>query len=353
MKGRSETLANNPGKMPSLKRKAPGGAGLGGLLQRRVKARIEPEPELDVGHSESDDAPSEEDVGSEGLDSEDEEDDVSGSEEESDAGSEESDDGGESRKSAADAAAQLSFGALLKAQAALGVSGRRKRRGSAADEDHSHSDQDAEDQQHPRFDRHSTTTTKDSKKKAVPKRTSKHAPVEMTSKKPVSRKRDFIEVHHKPQPRDPRFGPLGPGHGYSAPLDEAKLRKAYSFLDEYQESEMKQLKEAIKKTKNPEEKEKLSRALMSMESKKKARMRKDKERQLLEEHRKQEKELVKQGKQPFYLKKSEQKKRLLVEQFRDMKKGQVDKAIERKRKKVAGREKKSLPMVRRTAEDRY
>lgn len=259
----------------------------------------------------------------------------------------ESDTGGRDRKSAANAAAQLSFGALVKAQAALGVSGRKKRRGSGSDEDE-HDDEDGE--QNPRFDRHSFR--EESKKKAVPKRTSKHAPVEMSSKKPVSRKRDFVEVR-KPQPRDPRFGPLGAGHGYSAPIDEAKLRKAYSFLDEYQENEMKQLREAIKKTKNPDEKEKLSRALMSMESKKKARLRKDKERQLLEEHRKQEKELVKQGKQPFYLKKSEQKKRLLVEQFKDMKKGQVDKAIERKRKKVAGREKKSLPLVRRTAEDRY
>lgn len=68
--------------MSSIKRKAPGGAGLGGLLQRRVKARIDPEPEPDVDHSGSDDdAPSEEDAGSEGFGSEDEEDDVSGTEE--------------------------------------------------------------------------------------------------------------------------------------------------------------------------------------------------------------------------------------------------------------------------------
>ncbi len=71
----------------------------------------------------------------------------------------------------------------------------------------------------------------------------------------------------------------------------------------------------------------------------------------MDEHRKQEKELVKQGKKPFYLKKSEQKKRVLIDKFASMKKGQVDRAIERRRKKVAGKEKKELPMTRRGFEE--
>lgn len=184
------------------------------------------------------------------------------------------------------------------------------------------------------------------------KRTSKHAPVEMSSKKQVSRRRDFIEVP-KREARDPRFMPLGPG-GSSHPskVDEIKARKAYAFIDDYQQDEINQLKAAIKKEKDPMAKEKLQKALISMESRMKAKKRKDRERELLEEHRKQEKELVKQGKQPFYLKKSEQKKKLLLDQFANMKKGQVDKAIERRRKKVAGKEKKALPLARRTAEDR-
>lgn len=181
----------------------------------------------------------------------------------------------------------------------------------------------------------------------------------MTSKKPVSRRREFLvntDVPSKPKARDPRFAPVGLGGsiagGSKAVVDEIKARKAYAFLDDYQEDEMKQLRMAIKKTKDQHEKEELQRALLSMESKKKARLRKDKERELLSEHKKKEKELVKQGKTPFYLKKSEQKKQLLVEQFASMKKSQVDKAIERKRKKIAGKEKKALPFARRTAEDR-
>lgn len=190
------------------------------------------------------------------------------------------------------------------------------------------------------------------------KRSSKHAPIEITSKKPVSRRRDFLTVTaetKKPQPRDPRFMPLGPGAsaaGSGGKIDEIKARKAYAFLDDYRESEMQELRAAIKKTKDAAQKEKLQKALLSMESRKKAQERKDRERAVIEEHRKKEKELVKQGKTPFYLKKSEQKKRVLVDQFQGLKKKQVDKVIERRRKKVAGKEKKLLPLARRGAEDR-
>lgn len=130
-------------------------------------------------------------------------------------------------------------------------------------------------------------------------------------------------------------------------MDESKARKAYSFLDEYRDSELADLKAQVRKTKNPEEKERLKRQVLSMESKKKARARKDEEDQLLSEHRKKEKELVAQGKQPFYLKRSEQKKQLLTNRFEGMSKGAVDRAIERKRKKIAGKEKKELDFLTR------
>jgi ribosomal RNA-processing protein 36 len=204
--------------------------------------------------------------------------------------------------------------------------------------------------------------TKLASTKKLDKRSHKHAPVELTSKKPVTRKRDFLTVTaetKKVAARDPRFTPLGPGAsaagaggGGGSAIDEIKARKAYAFLDDYRASEMQELRAAIKKTRDAGEREKLQRALLSMESRKKAQDRKDRERAVIEEHRKKEKELVKQGKTPFYLKKSEQKKRVLVDQFQGMKKKQVDKVIERRRKKVAGKEKKLLPFARRGAEDR-
>ncbi len=174
-------------------------------------------------------------------------------------------------------------------------------------------------------------------------RSSKHAPTEISSKKAVSRKREVVPVP-KREFRDPRFEPL------SGFVNEAKIRAAYSFLDEYREDEIKELKSAIKTARDEDAKDKLKRALMSMESKKKAQMRKQKEQEILDKHRKAEKELVKQGKQPFYLKKAEQKKRVLLDQFGGLKGKKLDHVIERRRKKQEGREKKKMPFKRRAVE---
>ena len=128
-----------------------------------------------------------------------------------------------------------------------------------------------------------------------------------------------------------------------------KTKRNYAFLDEYRDDEMKQLKETIRRTKPTDEatKEALKRALLSMESRKKAQAAKDKQQEIIRTHRAKEKELIKQGKKPFYLKKSKQKKLALVERFKRLKGKQVERVMERKRKKKAGRERKNMPDVRR------
>lgn len=197
-------------------------------------------------------------------------------------------------------------------------------------------------------------------------RMNKHAPAEMTSKRPVSRYREAVAVP-KRNARDPRFDASVAGFSSKVPstarLDEIKAEKAYAFLDDYRETEMAALREAIKgpkpvkgKKKKPlserdeKEKEKLKRALSSMESRKKAKEAKEAERAVVEGHRKRDKELVEQGKKPFYLKKAETKKRVLLDRFSGMSDAQVDRAVARKRKKIAGKEKKSMPFARRGAD---
>ncbi|KAK4657065.1 rRNA biogenesis protein rrp36 [Podospora pseudocomata] len=331
--------------MSSVKRKQPPPT----LLQRRVRPRYEPEPESDV--EEISDAPSEEGAG---FDSEEDEDMSeaemrSGSDEEnSELGSDPEDGEDQSEDDTPQPTHQLSFGALAKAQAALGdkLNKRKRRSSSAASEASSSRDNSNNDNKFSLEKNHKKPLEK-------PSRTSKHAPVELSSKRQVSRRRDFLldPTSTKPQHRDPRF--FAPSTmSATSKIDEIKARKAYAFLDEYREKEMQELRVAIKKSKNAEEKEKLQKALLSMESKKKAQERKDKAQKVLDEHKKKEKELVRQGKNPFYLKRSEQKKRVVVETFKGMKKGQVDRAIERRRKKVAGKEKKLLPWARRTVDDR-
>lgn len=176
-------------------------------------------------------------------------------------------------------------------------------------------------------------------------RSSKHAPTELSSKKAVSRRREVVPVI-KRQFRDPRFEAL------SGPLDESKAQMAYSFLDDYREDEMKELRIAIKKAKSETEKEKLKGLLLSMESKKKAQERKRREAEILSRHRKEEKELVKQGKKPYYLKKSERQKRVLIENYSQLKGKQLDHILERRRKKLEHRDKKQLPWARRQALER-
>ncbi|KAK9355745.1 hypothetical protein V1523DRAFT_403979 [Lipomyces doorenjongii] len=172
------------------------------------------------------------------------------------------------------------------------------------------------------------------------KRVSKHAPQEISAKRPVSRFREVIEVP-KIIRRDPRFESL------SGKFDDAQFRKNYAFLDDYRAAELKDLSQRLKKTKDPNEIQNLQREYQSLDSKLKASKRKDFEKQILNEHEKKEKELVKQGKKPFYLKKADKRRLVLTKKYSEMKRSEVDRAIKRRRKKNISKERKQLPFSRR------
>ncbi|PTB35448.1 rRNA biogenesis protein rrp36 [Trichoderma asperellum] len=290
-------------------------------LERRVRARREEEWEPELSASDED---SGEEVSEEGGDNSDKD----GDSDEQDSGSEPEEP--EEEESKVDFSS-ISFGALSRAAASL-PSKKKKNKGDAEPDDAPSNIKTKEPLRREQ--------KKPSSRVEAAKRSSKHAPQEMSSKKPVSRRREILTDPRR-KARDPRFEAL------TGRLDEAKVAKNYAFLEEYRESEMADLRAQIKKTKDVTAKEDLKRQLLSMESKKKARQKKEDEAKLLQEHRKKEKELVAQGKQPFYLRKSEQKKQLLMNRYADMNKSQVDKAIERKRKKVASKEKKELISLER------
>lgn len=228
----------------------------------------------------------------------------------------------------------ISFGALARAQE--GLLGKRRFKTTDDDVDmipqtnllFSYTDAEAEERK---------AGKKDSRDFS---RSSKHAPAELSTKKAVSRRREVVQVK-KLDHRDPRFEP------FSGPIDGAKLKKNYSFLDIYRDSEMAELRAAILNSKNADSLEKLKQALRSMESRKKTDAVKDQEQAVLRVHRAKEKELVKQGKKPFYLKRGERRKLALVERFEGLKERQVDKLIERRRKKKTARERKGMPEGRR------
>jgi ribosomal RNA-processing protein 36 len=144
--------------------------------------------------------------------------------------------------------------------------------------------------------------------------------------------------------RDPRFDPL------AGRLDQNTVAHRYSFLNDYQASEVTTLRKALKdrKTKLTEhERDTIQRKVISLESKIATNKAKEREDKVVREHRKKEKELVSQGKKPFYMKQSEVKKQALVDRFEGMKSREKDKVIQRRRKKLASKERRNMPDDRR------
>lgn len=69
------------------------------------------------------------------------------------------------------------------------------------------------------------------------------------------------------------------------------------------------------------------------------------------EFKRRERELVKQGKKPFYLKKSDERKLHLIADYEDLKKkGKLEKVIEKRRQRQASKDHRLMPHDRRDAD---
>ncbi|RPA75866.1 DUF947-domain-containing protein [Ascobolus immersus RN42] len=175
-----------------------------------------------------------------------------------------------------------------------------------------------------------------------PKRSDKNAPQVLTSKKPVTRKREVVPVPFI-KPRDPRFDPaLGT-------FNEAAFSKNYDFLEDYKESEAAAMRDRLKKIKDTEEKEKIKKELAIIDNQKKAKAKKEERESILREHKRKERELVKQGKKPYFLKKSDQERAILTQQYSKLTESQRESVMEKRRKRKAHKEKKRMPFARRVA----
>ncbi|KAJ1311253.1 hypothetical protein OPQ81_009751 [Rhizoctonia solani] len=183
------------------------------------------------------------------------------------------------------------------------------------------------------------TTAK--RKKDISKRSSKHAPTEITSKRPVSRHRTVVDVPVIAT-RDPRFTPL------SGPVSQPKYSRAYSFITDLQKNEAETLKASLAKARKQrapwETIESLERALKRAESAIEKAKRDEREREALAKAKKEEKEKQKAGKGAWFMKKSERRELLLKAKFDDLAtsggQNAVRKAIDKRKKKIAQKEKK-------------
>ncbi|KAJ1673172.1 rRNA biogenesis protein rrp36 [Spiromyces aspiralis] len=179
------------------------------------------------------------------------------------------------------------------------------------------------------------------------KRRSKKEPTIESSTRPVGRFRTVVEIP-KTGSRDPRFDPM------SGKFNEELFAKSYDFIKDYQKSEIEMLKKQIDKAKksSPGEAENLKKLFSQLESRLKAQERKEHLKELARQHKKKEMKLVKNGKAPFFLKKSMLKEIELAEKFDKIKNSkQLDKLLEKRRKHNAAKEHKRIPFKRRRVEE--
>ncbi|KAI6039326.1 hypothetical protein EDC04DRAFT_2686221 [Pisolithus marmoratus] len=192
-------------------------------------------------------------------------------------------------------------------------------------------------------------------KKELAKRPHKHAPTEVSSKRPVSRCRMVVE-DNTPKPRDPRFLQV------TGKYNQEKFRQQYSFLSELHTNELQTLRENYKTARKllansphdlrPAREEEVKRLELAVKRAESAVNRDTRERvevEALQKVAQAEKHKRKEGKGAWFMKRSEKKDLLNKARYDAIAASggsqAVKKAIEKKRKKISQKEKKSRPFA--------
>ncbi|KAL6270408.1 hypothetical protein ACE6H2_027319 [Prunus campanulata] len=172
-------------------------------------------------------------------------------------------------------------------------------------------------------------------------RANKNRPMEVSCKKPVTRFREIIQGSKKVV-RDPRFESL------CGTLDVDGFRKRYDFLFANElPAEREELQKQVKKSKDPEVIEELKKRVSWIDKQLKSESAKRTEAAILAKHKQKEREAAKQGKQPFFLKKSEIRKKRLMEKYKQLKgSGKLEAFIEKRRRKNAAKDHRYMPYRR-------
>lgn len=186
------------------------------------------------------------------------------------------------------------------------------------------------------------------------KRANRHRPSEMSSKKPVSRFREVIQVTKK-ESLDPRFVESRMKGGKDDNSSAVAAASAYRFLyDEIIPSERKELKERLLKEKNPKFRARVQSQLTKLDQAMNEAKAKAQRTKVLQEIKAKEKAEVAAGKKPYFLKKSEQRKLELLAKFNELKAAggdKLEKFMEKRRKKNASKDHRFIPGQRREGED--
>ncbi|XP_002983697.2 ribosomal RNA processing protein 36 homolog [Selaginella moellendorffii] len=179
------------------------------------------------------------------------------------------------------------------------------------------------------------------KTKADLKRLNKNRPMEISSKKPVGRFRDVMQTS-KRVIRDPRFESL------CGDYDESRFKKAYNFIyDEQLPAERQELFKSLKKAKDPELISEKKNEISLMERQLQSERDRRKHAEKAAEQKRMERELVKQGKKPFYMKKSDKRRAALIEKYKELKTcGKLENFLAKRRQKNAAKDHRYVPYRR-------
>lgn len=180
------------------------------------------------------------------------------------------------------------------------------------------------------------------------KRGHKSRPRELSSRRPVPVGRfrclgldDSINTGRSVRKFDPRF------EAHCGELREEHVERNYDFVREMRQKQREKLEKTVERGKGGE---RTVEQLKQMQQEEKQRLSILQKRKLLKDIRATEKEAVKKGKTPYFLKERDVKQVQLRAKFESLKKGGgVQKFIEKRRKKLASKDKKLLPS-RRTEE---
>lgn len=199
-------------------------------------------------------------------------------------------------------------------------------------------------------------------KPSAEKRETKNAPTVMSTKRPVSRLRNVVDPVGPAKARDPRFDSLSAG-----PVNLDLHQKSYNFLPSMYQKEVQSLRDTYGKLRRMEahhagprarsqqalqireEREKVERALRRAESQQNERVRRERERSVKAEFKKENQRRVEAGKKPFFPKRAQFQEAVLRKRFEGLggddqagSSAALRKAMDRKRRKEAQKDKKSL-----------
>ncbi|KAK9846520.1 hypothetical protein WJX81_005833 [Elliptochloris bilobata] len=176
------------------------------------------------------------------------------------------------------------------------------------------------------------------------KRDNKNRPSEASSKRPVPRFREALQVP-KSEGRDPRFD------GLSGNFVDERFRKQYAFLfDEALPDEKRHLRSTLQKAKGASKRAEVQAQLTRVEQQIREEQARRQRAKLTAELKAKEREEVRAGKRVFHKKRAERRADELRVRFLELKaSGRLDKALAKRRRKNAAKDHRYVPSARRTA----